>query len=122
LQRRRITKIINMRVLDQSAGLKNVGNDPEIYQLVLNEYFKENKDTIDNLSLAINEKKYEDAAQIVHKVKGSSGSIGARALYDVSVILQRVLKEEKEDEIMPLQEKFSYLLQHLLEEIMEFLV
>ena len=111
-----------MRVLNQSAGLKNVGDDLEIYQLVLNEYFNENKDTIDNLSLAINKKRYEDAAQIVHKVKGSSGSIGARVLYDVSVSLQRVLKEEKEDEIMPLQEEFSYLLQHLLKEIKELLV
>jgi two-component system, sensor histidine kinase and response regulator len=106
-----------MYVLDRSAGLKNMAGDSELYQQVLAEYYKENQDTADRLSLAICEKNYAEAAQIVHKVKGSSGSIGASVLYEVSVKLQKALKEENNDEILSLEEEFSDLLNKLLDEI-----
>jgi len=109
----------NVSVLDQAAGLMNMGGNPELYQQVLNEYAKENKDIVDKLKLAIQEKRYGDAAQIVHKVKSSSGSIGAKPLYDVSIALQEALNEQKEEEIPLLQEKFSRYLSKLLEEIKE---
>ena len=76
---------------------------------------------MDKLKLAIQEKRYGDAAQIVHKVKSSSGSIGAKPLYDVSMELQEALNEQKEDEIPLLQEKFSRFMSKLLEEIKELL-
>lgn len=113
-------KIQGSCVLDKSAGLKNMGGDIELYRQVLNEYFNENKDTVDKLSLAIHDKRYADAAQIVHKVRGSSGSIGAKVLYDLTITLQRVLNEENENEIPHLKEKFSRILRKLLEEIIEF--
>ncbi|HOS68461.1 MAG TPA: transporter substrate-binding domain-containing protein [Bacillota bacterium] len=113
-------KIQNVSVLDQSAGLKNMGDNAEIYRQVLNEYLSENQYIADKLSSAVLEKRYADAAQIVHKVKSSSGSIGAKSLYDAAITLQKALNEEKEDEITLLLEKFSRLLRELLEEIKEF--
>jgi CheY-like chemotaxis protein len=113
-------KIQNVSVLDQSAGLKNMGDNAEIYRQVLNEYLSENQHIADKLSSAVLEKRYADAAQIVHKVKSSSGSIGAKSLYDAAITLQKALNEEKEDEITLLLEKFSRLLRELLEEIKEF--
>jgi len=110
----------DVRVLDESQGLKNMGGDLELYHQVLNEYFKENQDTLDDLSSAIAEKRFQDAAQIVHKVEGSSGSIGAKALYDAAVKLHRALKEEKEDEIILLEKQFSELLRKVLTEISEY--
>jgi len=109
----------NVSVLDQAAGLMNMGGNAELYQQVLNEYARENRDIVDKLKLAIQEKRYGDAAQIVHKVKSSSGSIGAKPLYDVSIALQEALNEQKEEEIPLLQEKFSRYLSKLLEEIKE---
>lgn len=109
----------NVSVLDQAAGLMNMGGNAELYQRVLNEYARENRDIVDKLKLAIQEKRYGDAAQIVHKVKSSSGSIGAKPLYDVSIALQEALNEQKEEEIPLLQEKFSRYLSKLLEEIKE---
>ena len=110
----------NVSALDQSAGLKNMGGNEEIYRQVLNEYLSENQYTLDKLSSAILEKRYADAAQIVHKIKSSSGSIGAKSLYDAAITLQKALNEEKEDEILLLLERFSRLLRKLLEEIEEF--
>jgi two-component system sensor histidine kinase/response regulator len=65
------------------------------------------------------EKRYGDAVQIVHKIKSSSGSIGAKPLYNVAMALQKALNEQKEGEIPLLQEKFSRFLSKLLEEIKE---
>jgi len=106
-------------VLDRDAGLKNMGGDLELYQQVLNAYFKENQDTLDKLSNAVEEKRYADAAQIVHKIKGSSGSIGANILYELSIRLQKAFKEENEREIPSLHQEFSKVLRKLLEEIAE---
>jgi len=107
-------------VLDQTAGLKNIGGDLEVYRQILKTYLEENQETVEKLSLAIDEKRYADAAQIVHKVKGSSGSIGAKELHTVSMELQKALIEEKEDEIQPLKDRFSGLLRKLIEEIDRF--
>lgn len=114
-------KVQGIDILDQSAGLKNIGGDQEVYRQILNEYFKENQDTLDKLSLTINEKRYADAAQIIHKVKSSSGSIGAKELYEVSTKLQKALDGGKEDEIKSLIMRFSSMVRRLLEEIAELL-
>ncbi len=107
----------NTFVLDRQLGLKNMGDNEELYLQVLKEYRRENQDTLDRLKAAVREKRYADAAQITHKIKGSSGSIGAKSLQDVAVSLQRALNEEKVDEVASLQDRFVKLLRKLLEEI-----
>jgi len=107
-------------VLDRQLGLKNMGDNEELYHLVLKEYCKENQDTLDRLETAIREKRYADAAQIVHKAKSSSGSIGAKAIQDVAASLQKALEEEKGEEIMSLYGRFYKLLGKLLEELKQF--
>ena len=111
--------IQNLNVLDQSIGLKNMGGDMEIYRQVLKEYFNENQNTLDKLYLTVSEKRYADAAQIVHKVKSSSGSIGAKELYNLSIKLQKALNDANEGEISFVQKKFSTLLRKLLKVIDE---
>ncbi|NLO22489.1 MAG: transporter substrate-binding domain-containing protein [Syntrophomonadaceae bacterium] len=111
----------DLRILDQDAGLINLGRNGEIYRQVLNEYFKENQETLDKISLAVDQKRYGDAAQVIHKLKSSSGSIGAKTLYDLSIKLQKALNEAREEEILLLTEEFSHLFIKLLGEIEEFL-
>ncbi len=72
---------------------------------------------MDRLERDISEKKYDDAAQLVHKIKGSSGSIGAKLLQNTASSLQEALNQQKEDEIMLLHNRFSKLLRKLLEEL-----
>ena len=107
----------NKVVLDQKLGIKNMGGNFELYQMVLEEYRNENKDTLDRLEFAIREKRYDDAAQIAHKIKSSSGSIGAKSVQDAAVLLQKALNQKREDEIVPLYDKFSKLLRKLLAEL-----
>jgi HPt (histidine-containing phosphotransfer) domain-containing protein len=75
----------------------------------------------ERLSRMVAEHKYADAAQIVHKIKSSSGSIGAKALYDLSIYLQKALEEGEEKEIRRLKKEFSDTLKKLLEEIALYL-
>lgn len=108
-------------VLDQIAGISNIGGDAQAYRLVLNEYLNENLDTADRLASAISEKRYPDAAQIVHKLKSSSGSIGAKSLYANAVALQRALGEANEHEIRSIYDMFSHVFTKLLDEIKQLL-
>lgn len=105
------------KVLDRKEGIKNLGGSSEIYRLVLREYFYENQDVNTKLLLAIRDKKYTEASQIVHKLKSSSGSIGAKKLYDLSVSLQKALNEKREEEISSLHAIFSDTLNKLFVEI-----
>ena len=105
------------KILDETVGLRNMGGDIEVYRQVLDEYYNENQETLEKLSLAVVEKRYADAAQIVHKVKSSSGSIGAKSLYELSIKLQKALDDNKEYEIALLQKDYNYILKKLLEEI-----
>ncbi|MDW7656321.1 MAG: response regulator, partial [Bacillota bacterium] len=107
----------NSLLWDQTAGLRNMGGDAEVFSQVLKEYLHENRSIIDNLSQAVLEQRYDAAAQIVHKVKSSSGSIGARILYELSVELQKALIDRSEDAIGSLTERFNLAMKKLLEEI-----
>ncbi|HEY8500395.1 MAG TPA: transporter substrate-binding domain-containing protein, partial [Clostridia bacterium] len=104
-------------ILDRQLGIINMGGNIELYQKALKEYRSENEDTLDRLESAIYEKRYDDAAQIAHKIKGSSGSIGAKLLQDAAMSLQKALNQKKELEIAPLYDRFSKLLRKLLEEL-----
>lgn len=103
--------------LDEAAGLKNMGGNAKLYRQVLEEYSRENQDTPERLSRATEEKRYADASQLVHKIKSSSGSIGATSLYELSVKLQNALDNRETDEIECLQKDFIRKLKGLLEEI-----
>ncbi|NLU32747.1 MAG: transporter substrate-binding domain-containing protein [Clostridiaceae bacterium] len=122
---RRVTDIIEKRdreepetgVLDLSAGLRSVGGDPEIYKQVLAEFRNENGETLGGLASAIVEKRHDEAAKIIHKIRGSLGSIGASEVYEVSTALQKALHEGNDKETEFLMGKFLKLFTQLLEEI-----
>lgn len=107
-------------ILNKTDGLNNLGGDMNMYRQVINEYYHENKSTLYKLLLAIDEKRYTDASQIVHKVKSSTGSIGAKSVYEISIKLQKALDEKNEEMIKLLHNDFSRTFRKLLEEISNF--
>jgi len=109
--------MVQSQVLDKAAGLDSMGGSEEIYRQVLLEYARENADTFRKLDQAMAQRRFAEAAGIVHKIKSSSGSIGARALYQTCAKLQKALEEERTDEIGALRDAFDSLLNGLLKEI-----
>ncbi|MBN1777555.1 MAG: transporter substrate-binding domain-containing protein [Clostridiales bacterium] len=104
-------------VLDTQTGVRNIGMNRELYLQVLAQYRSENLDTAEKLSQAIKDMHYGEAVGIVHKLKSSSGSIGAKPLYELAVRLQTALKEENNQEIEMLSREFLGTLEALLGEI-----
>lgn len=106
-------------VLDKAAGLKMVGGNLQLFELILGEFLKENVSLEEDINAAIEGKNYVEAAQLVHKVKGSSGSIGAKALYNTAVSFQKALKEDDKQGISELHAQFVRKLVKLLAAIKE---
>ncbi len=108
------------KMLDIADGLKRIGNNEELYKLILGEYVKENRDTRVLLDKALEEKDYREAIHIVHKNKGGSGNIGAKKLYTTAAALQKALEKDETQEIKRLHKEFIMFLNQLLAEIEEF--
>lgn len=106
-------------VLDKAAGLKMVGGNPHLFELILGEFLKENVSLEEDINAAIEGGNLTEAAQLVHKVKGSSGSIGAKALYNTAVSFQKALKEDDKQGIFELHAQFVRKLVKLLAVIKE---
>ncbi len=104
-------------VLDQALGLKNMGGNTELYRRVLKEYLKENTDTYSKIDAAIQNQNYTEAVKIVHKIKSSSGSIGAQRVYNTAVEFQRALADEDTEKIQLIKLGFEEKLLALLTEI-----
>jgi len=104
-------------VLEVEKGIKQIGGNQEIYNNIIGEYYKENMGVQASLSKAIEDKNFMVAVQIVHKIKSSSGSIGAKRLYDVACRLQKALADEEKEEYEQLFTEFSKLLNTVLKEI-----
>ena len=107
--------------LDEAAGLKMMGDNRDLYLMVLKEYYQENLDVGENLADEINSDRYLDASHIVHKIKSSSGNIGAESLFQVSGKLQKALVENDIAAVPDLHNQFQLLLKQVMARIKEIL-
>ena len=108
-------------LINQEDALKLLGNNLPLYHMVLKEYTLENEATCDELDKEIQNNNYHQAAQIVHKAKGSSGNIGANELYKLAIVFQKSLENNELDKISILHPEFDRLLNQTLLEIKELL-
>lgn len=108
---------IDKGILDEADGLRRLGNNQELYKMILEEFLNESKDVETKLKKAIDDKNYSEAVQIVHKIKGGSGNIGAKNLQTVASELQKALQNNNQSEVEKLQVEFNNMLRGLLKEI-----
>lgn len=104
-------------VLDEADGIRHLGGNVDLYKMVLKEYHSENTHVPSLLKEKIKNKDYKEAVQIVHKIKSSSGSIGAKSLCVVASELQKALNDEDVPEISVVHKEFQNILNQLLREI-----
>jgi HPt (histidine-containing phosphotransfer) domain-containing protein len=94
-----------------------MGDNAVLYERVLKAYFNENQEVIANLDFAIKAESFQEAAQIVHKVKSSSGSIGAKQLFEIAKDFQKALESGAEKEIINFYPQFVAAMKLLLDTI-----
>jgi CheY-like chemotaxis protein len=84
-------------ILDEGKGMFNVGNNKDLYLTILNLFMEESKNIMDNLQHELDKNDYEQAKHIVHKIKGSAGTIGATMLYETCIVFQKALSDKNDD-------------------------
>lgn len=110
-------------IIDISKGMNFIGNDMNIYLMVLKEYFEENQNTVTKISREFEEKNYSEAAKTVHKIKSSSGTIGATSFYKTAIDFHKALmnfvekQEEDDSRLKELYSGFKQGLEQVLNEI-----
>ncbi|MCP5455852.1 MAG: transporter substrate-binding domain-containing protein [Thermotogae bacterium] len=107
-------------ILDVKSGINNMGGNEELYKEVINEYYNENKNLVNILNSQISDKNYKSASEIIHKIKSSSGSIGAKKIYDIAVIFQKALDNESND-IKIIYDDFAEYFRNLISDIENYL-
>ncbi|HWP21650.1 MAG TPA: transporter substrate-binding domain-containing protein [Candidatus Cryosericum sp.] len=93
-------------MVDFADGRKRIGGDDAIYRLVLKSFLEETASVETDLNAVVQSKDYVQGEQIVHKLKSSAGSIGAKSLHDAAVELQQAFKEGGESAITRLLKPF----------------
>jgi len=109
------------QVVDFKDGMKCMGGDMDIYRLVLQSFADENSGVGAQLEAVIRARDYVQGEQIVHKIKSSAGSIGAKNLHDISVELQRAFKDTDDTAISKLSMEFLECLKETLDLILKFI-
>lgn len=104
-------------VLDRADGLRRVGDNEELYQMILREYAAENEEAAAQLDDAIDRHDYKEAARIVHKNKSGSGNIGAKQLFAVASHFQQALESGDEITVKRLHKAFAEALSAVLEQV-----
>ncbi len=89
----------NSSVIDTEDGIRRIGGSIAIYNSILEIYYKENKGILDLICDTVQKGDFDQAANIVHKVKGSSSNIGAKSLQKAAAEFQSVLKTGQRTEI-----------------------
>jgi len=85
--------------VDVKNGLMRVGGKEELYNLILSEYIKENKSITTEIKSCINNKQYDECVELIHRLKGSSGNIGAMDLHGLLVEFQSAVEKHEDERI-----------------------
>ncbi|MEN9314483.1 MAG: hypothetical protein RIS35_876, partial [Pseudomonadota bacterium] len=78
--------------LDVATGLKLAADRPTLYLALLGKYLSGQSDALPRIGSAISEGRWEDAERAAHTLKGVSAQIGADAIRDTALRLERALR------------------------------
>jgi CheY-like chemotaxis protein len=104
---------------NRDLGLKMLGGNEKLFDEVLNVYLAENVQTLDELKFYYDQRSYEEAAKLVHKVKSSTGSIGSDSVRQLASELQQALEASNEEQITLFYNRFNTQFAKLLDVIKE---
>jgi HPt (histidine-containing phosphotransfer) domain-containing protein len=108
---------VHEEIWDKALGLKMLGGSEQLFEEVLNIYMIENKDAISELNGLYERRDYDGAGKLVHKLKSSTGTIGASKVQQIASELQKAFNTEDEGRIKTLYPHFEELFSTLLLQI-----
>ncbi|HAS73738.1 MAG TPA: histidine kinase [Clostridiales bacterium UBA8960] len=104
-------------ILNKNLGIRAFSGNEKLYYQVLAVYLTENSDTVEQVKTLVSNGDYNAAAKLIHKIKSSTGTIGAKALFDFCIDFQFALENKDQAEILEMTAVFDEKLTQLLKEI-----
>jgi HPt (histidine-containing phosphotransfer) domain-containing protein len=101
-------------------GLLRLGGNQEVYHRVLKLFMENQKNAVDEISLAIGNADLETATRLAHSVKGVAGNIGANRVQEAALPLEQALKREDLDEARVLMRELDKRLIRTFKAIAEY--
>ena len=104
-------------IWDKIDFLDTVSNDIEFAKKLINEYISQTRILLIQAKEAMYQNKFEELAKIAHTLKGSSGTISAKSLYNTAYQMERYSKERNINEVINSISKFATLFSIFIEEV-----
>ncbi len=83
--------------IDTDFGLKRLAGKKQLYVKVLFLFEQDNQSTIESLQQAYAEQNFNLLAELLHRLKGSAGGVGATQVYRLAANLDLLLKQGQQD-------------------------
>lgn len=83
--------------IDVGYGLKHLLGKRKLYGKVLYAFERDNQTTKQQLQQVFSERDFKSLAEVVHRIKGTAGLVGATRLDELTIELGRQLKQGQED-------------------------
>lgn len=107
-------------ILDIQCGLDLADNDDDLYRELLKFYLTDNKFDVKELHSLIMKSKPE-AASYIHRVKGASRQIGAKAASEQGQLIEDILREKATGNLAPLINDFCGIYEKTLSAVNAYL-
>jgi len=90
-----IAKLEKITELNVSLGLERVNGNLKLYKDLLTKFLNSNRDVTQQIKLSLDNKEFENAANIAHTLKGVSGNIGAEEIFFASKDMEFAIRQGK---------------------------
>jgi len=84
------------------SGLEMMGGDKDLYRELIEEFMKSDGINLEELTKLADSHDYETAASKVHRIKGSSATIGGERLQEICAQAEAIFRGKAEGDPMPL--------------------
>ena len=93
--------------IDIDAGLARMNGSQELYRTVLKQFFQDHSTDDQIIARAVRQNDIPLAQRTAHTLKGVSGGIGAQALYDSAMNVEKTIKNDQLDRLEPFMERLT---------------
>ena len=100
--------------IDLQQGLKRLGQNRELYRLILSEFRQEYDGAVTQLRRFLDENDQEGAIRYAHTIKGMAGNLSAIGLADAALELEMALRESAVEDYAPFIAQFKAALHQFL--------
>ncbi|MDM8516041.1 ABC transporter substrate binding protein [Desulfobacterales bacterium HSG16] len=83
-----------LSVVDMKAGIKRLNGNRALYKKILKEFVQNHADAADKIENALKNRDMENARNLIHTIKGVSGNIAAKMLFNSALDLETAIEKD----------------------------